>query len=514
MMKRVIGLVLCLMLLASSVQAVGEEIFDNTQAQKLLLQFLDGSGMKGAVAVEVNGEKEWAQRLSALNGRSIQLTAIDDSELGGFQYLMYINEQGEKTAQSEIFSDGSGTGWLRSDFLPDTLVSFPAKTELLSSLSNLDAGNPSWYISALRLMLISQNSWKESWEPRLTDAYLSIDSWMNAMGGTPMVLDTEKGKVMLYRCEISVDALKAQMKAMLPLLLGNEELMTLLSRQVSREQEALYLHEGYQWYYEQCIDHMPLTGSVVLERQVTALGEPVSMLLSLPVTGLGKLKEIDISQEGNARQLSLIYEDKAVRISGEVLGEQINEGEISYQVDGEKNLLAHYTLQSSSKEGMDEKGRNTERYEWSIKATPALEQVSEGELSDYIDFAPFQMDGTLLLYSLPEAYRPTTMELVANLQVDECDVKVQAKLKTSSSWEIPSAPQQAASWDLATMTKEERATLWEDWLKNLFLGLSVFEPADPAATEAPMEAPTEATAQQPESTVIPLPDMTAAPDGE
>lgn len=509
-MKRVMSLALCLMLLIASVQAVGEEVIDNTQAQKLLLQFLDGSGMKGAASVEVSGEKEWAKRLSALNGRSLQLTAIDDGKLGGFQYLMYVNEQDEKIAQSEIFSDGSGTGWLRSDFLPDTLVSFPAKIELLSSLSNLDAGNPSWYISALRMMLISQSSWEESWEPRLAEAYLSIDSWMNAMGGTPTVLDTEKGKVMLYRCEISVDALKAQMKAMLPLVLGNEELMSLLSRQVSPEQEALYLHEGYQWYYEQCIDQMPLTGSVILERQVTAMGEPVSTLLSLPVTGLGKLKEIDLSQEGNVRQLSLIYEDKAVRISSEMLDDQMTEGEISYQVDGEKNLLAHYTLQSSSEEGMDEKGRNTERYEWSIKATPALEQVSEGELSDYIDFAPFQMDGSVLLYSLPESFRPTTMELVADFQVDECDVKVQAKLKTAASWDLPAAPEQEANWDLATMTKEERATLWEDWLKNLFLGLSVLEPAAPAATEAPTEAP----AQQPESTVIPLPDMTAAPDGE
>lgn len=503
-MKRMVCLLLSLLLLFTSVMAVAEKDA-NTQPEKMMLQFVNGSGIKAAVFIQTSGNKEWARRLAALNDRNIQFSMIDGTRNNGFQYMLYLREGDQMAAKSEILSDGNGTGWIRSDFLPDSLISFPTEHDVISSLAGLDTENPAWYLSALRMLLVSETSWQESWEPRLAEAYLSLDSWMNAMGGTPEILDTDEGKRMLYRCEISADELKKQMKAMTSLLLGNQQLMSLVSKQVSREEEALYLHEGYQWYYEQCIDALPLEGSIVLERQVTALGETVSTMLSLPVAGVGTLKEINLSQQDKTSRLSLIYADKTLTVTGEKLDDTMTEGEFRYQAEGEKSIFAHYTLQTTFEEGVVDNDRNTETYTWLLKAEPALSQADEAE--NVLDFAPVQLDATALLYSRQGDKRVTTMEYVMTLDADECRVEVTAKAKSSNEWDLPAAPAERVTRDLTDMTAEERAELWQDWCANFLLGVSVL-PKQASGTEAPQ--PTEAP-ELPEATVIPIPEMTAAP---
>ncbi len=512
-MKRILCLVLALTLCLTAAPALAAEKATPLM-QKLALQYVKGSGLRGLVTLNVTGDRPWAQLLSALNDTPLQLRFIDG--IGeGFQYKLYLTDaDGAETGVSEIFSDGSGTAWIRSDFLLDTLVSFPTETDLLSSLTGLGVDNPTWYLAALRLLLMTGESWTESWNPQLADASLALDSWMNSFAGTPAILDQEDGKVMLFRSEIPAEEIKRQLKALIPMLLGNEELMILAGRQVTRAQEELYLNAGYAWYYDQCIDALPLTGSIVLERQATVLGEPVSMLMSFPIAGMGTLKEISISQEESTAALTLIWAEKTLSVTAITSeGTGITSGEVRYLKDEGDSFTAAYTLRSTSETGTDDSGRDTETYTWTLTLDPLPEETGEG----YVAFSPIQLKAQALLYSKPGDFNPTTLELSSAAVIDGCDVSLAVKLRTTSLWELPAAPTAAATRSLSDMTPDERTALAQDWLANALLAIAAAKPQPTAEpTAEPTVEPTEPTAEpaaEPavEATAEPLTEPDAAP---
>lgn len=508
-MKRFVCLIMALMLCLTCLSVTAEEAASTTQLQKLMLQYIKGSGLRGLITLNVEGDKPWAQLLSALNDTPIQLRCIDGiSE--GFQYKLYLTgENGEEQNLTQIFSDGSGTAWLQSDFLLDTLVSFPTELDLLSSLAGLDVDNPTWYFIALRMLLMTEESWTESWEPQLADASILLDSWMNAYAGTPAILDEGDGKIMQFRCEIPAEDIKQQLKTLVPLLLENQELMTLAGRQVSREQEDIYLNAGYEWYYDQCIDALPLSGSIVLERQATVLGEPVSMLMSFPVAGPGTLKEVSILQSGNTAGLTLTWEEKTLSITsvtaaGDGSSEQLS-GEIRYLLQDGEGFSADYTLVSSKANGTDNDGRDTETYTWDITLTP--DSGAEGS------FSPVQIKAQALLYSKAGDFNPTTLEFSSAATIDDCNVSLALKLRTTSLWELPAAPDERVTRSLSSMTPDERATLLEDWVANALLSLAAqksLPTAAPAEEIALPEAETAAPEETP--TAMPITVITEAPE--
>lgn len=492
-MKRFVCLIMALVLCLTCLSATAEDASQMPQLQKLMLQYIKGSGLRGLITLNVEGDKPWAQLLSALNDTPIQLRFIDGIS-DGFQYKLYLTgEDGAEKNLSQIYSDGSGTAWIQSDFLLDTLVSFPTELDLLSSLAGLDVDNPTWYFSALRMLLMTEESWTESWEPQLADASMLLDSWMNAYAGSPTILDQGDGKIMQFRCEIPAEDIKQQLKALVPVLLENQELMTLAARQVSREQEDLYLNAGYEWYYNQCIDALPLSGSIVLERQATVLGEPVSMLMTFPVAGFGTLQEVSILQAESTASLTLTWEEKtlsitAVTTAGDDGSEQLS-GEISCQPKDGDGFAADYTLVSKKATGMDDNGRDTETYTWDITLTPDAGAENS--------FSPIQLKAQALLYSKAGDFNPTTLEFSSAATVDECTVSLALKLRTTSLWELPAAPDERVTRSLDSMTPDERTTLLEDWVANALLALaaqkSMSTEAPATESAAPEETPNPMT---------------------
>lgn len=515
-MKRIVCLALALLLCLSLPLAQAEQA-QIPQLQKLLLQVVKSSGLRGVVTLNVSGDKPWAQLLSALNDWPLQLRIIDGvSE--GFQYKLYWNDENDtETAVTDIFSDGSGTGWIRSDFLLDTLLSFPTETDLLSSLTGLDVDNPTWYFAALRMLLMTEESWTTSWTPQLNEAFLALDSWINSLADSPAVLTQDDGKVMQFRCEISSDQLKQEMKQLVSMLLENEALMTLVGRQVSRAQESAYLNAGYLWYYNQCIDALPLTGNVVLERQMSIQGETLSARMTFPVAGFGTLQQVTLSQQDGATALELVWQEKSLTITArEAADASSTTGEILYTVAEGDGLSASYALASTAQYGVDDSMRDTESYTWELSLAPIPGEADH----TYADFAPVQLKAEALLYSKSGDFNPTTLELTAAAAIDECTVSLATKLRTTTQWSLPDAPADEGI-NLADLTPETRSALLQDWLANGLLAFAARTrvTAVPEATSVPEDAAatqgvtllTEAPTATPEP--INPPNPTEAPEG-
>ena len=130
-MKRILCLLLAAALLLCAIGASAEKY--STEPEKLLLQFKKGSGLKGTISVNATGPDEWAKTLSAMNGQTLQLRALDEGA-SGFQYRLYVEDEEQgMVCMTEAVGDGT-TGYITSDFLPGKTYTLPATEGFVSAM--------------------------------------------------------------------------------------------------------------------------------------------------------------------------------------------------------------------------------------------------------------------------------------------------------------------------------------------------------------------------------------------
>lgn len=490
-MKRIVSLMLCIALaLACAPVRAAEEDY-SSQTEKLWLQFANGSGVKGSVKAEITGDAAWASMLSPLSGVEFQFRA-QDGRSSNYHYRLYVSDAGEMTAMTEMYSPDGTMGYIRSDFLTDTVLSFASGSEAFASLCDLGSENPTWYSVGLKLLLLPDEVWNASWAPQLEGARLMLDSYLATYASEPEMISVDGESRILIRFEIPADDIRTGMKALLGALLDNSQLMTLLGRQASDEQKLLYLHRGYSWYYEKIINELPLTGSVLLERQLTTKGEERSTMCILPIADskLG-LREIAISQSDGVKEVSLVMSDRTVSwsASGQLPGDM--EGYFHIDRDEGKSLRVMYRLHGEQSATDDDNGRNHELYDWTLTAVPDLSGASTAELIEgkYVDFDEAVFHLNAHFYSKPGDTTPVTLKLQASAGLPGGKVQLTADLKSASPWHAPEAPQ-GRMVSLESLTAEERGALLNDWFSNGLLMLSVMRDAQ-LATDTDL---TEATA--------------------
>lgn len=489
-MKRVLCLLLCMMLLCAQ-SAFAAELYDS-QPEKMTLQFLRGSGIKGSMTLTATGDAPWAAALQPISGVEMQLRALD-GQSEGYQYRMYVSQNGQTSALTEIMSDGGSQAYLQSEFLLGNTYVLPAEADLLSTLAGLNRENLTWYSAGIRMLQINGSTWQESWAPELEPIYQSIDTWLIPYAAAPEVMTMDGEKQMLVRYEVPAADVKAEMKALLPQLLSNQRLMGRVRSQATTEQADLYLHEGYLWYYEQVIDALPLEGKVVLERRVTTMGEDRGMLMTFPVAGVKGLKEITLQTEGEKVSATLLFNDKTVEWSSTPSGERNTMGTLRVLCDEGKSLSVGYELMQDVRKSVDESGRTSENYIWRLNAQPELSNVEESARERYITFDPMAVDISAVFSSKSGDTTPVTLNLKANVMMSGSALELAATMKSASPWKLPEMPTENLV-DLMALSAEERTALWQDMLANAMLTLADLRPA-PVATMTDLATPTDMEVQ-------------------
>ena len=309
-MKRILSLVLCLMLACSCALA---ETAD-TLPKKFNRQLTGGNGIRGYMSITASGVADWLNNLLPFTATDIQIRAIgekqgemsesirDDDD---WQIRFYAKDsQDKEVGTTWLYGDPAGV-YFQSELLPGSVLAVPVEqVNLLYQLMRGDyadlffsfdplamkaagaQGNVPAYQAVANLLGIPAEEWEAKWLPVVEKYFLHLDLWL-AGYGDPFAMTGESGALtMSANYQIPAEDLKTQAKYVIGQMLYDNDLMTLLLPYVTMEQRMTYLNPTMVYFYEACIDALPLEGDIILSREMSARGEIVSAKVSLPIPQL------------------------------------------------------------------------------------------------------------------------------------------------------------------------------------------------------------------------------------
>lgn len=541
-MKRFLCILTCLLLLLTGAAAEG----GNTPVNIFRKQFIVGGfGFGGTVYVSASGVAPWLDVILPFTGAKLQLRAIGESQgekidqVGGndrWQAKMYTKDaQGEVQGLTYLYGDAEAI-YLKSDLLPDTLLTAPVKDvhipyqlvdqEFLSLLTAFDPmglmvpqedGNVEAYSALAALAQISDEEWASDWEPVLEKYYTEIDMWLSAYGAAPEVSGATGNLTMKSAYKIPAEDLKAEAKYLIGLMMYDYELQALLVPHFTDEQRMIYLNPSLVYFYEYCIDMLPLNGSIYLEREVTAKGETISTSVSMPVPALPeeltaplneKLAEVfalpynDILSDVQSFSYQKAGGDVSISIASPsrtisfIVDENVSNAE-TQQVEGfvritpapgndEAPLSAAFTYKTSHRIWEDDEWvmhEDTSVY-LSIEPDTSLMDADDPFRSSYIDFPALLLDATVNYSQQTDMEgRPVKLAVEIRTVLPDAEVSITASLKTAEKWAHEDLPTEGAE-DMTLMDDARRETLLAEAAIN---ALEAMTPAVPETTQDPVQ---------------------------
>lgn len=492
-MKKLICLVMSLMLIMLSVTAYAT--VEYSLWEKWQRQVAFGNGIKGTLTVDVSGEAEWAKLLAPLSGVPLQIRAIHDGDI--FQYRLYAEKDEEMLGLTQLYGDGQAI-YLKSELLPETLLSLTTGGDVLNSLAGVQAEeSPSLYSAMMNILNVPQTTWEGKWQPALSPYEEAIELWLESYASAPSVKRAEDGSAtVLVRYDIPQEALKNQIKAMWGNVLEDAVLLPLLQGQLNQAQQDAYLNPNLKYYYDQVIDALALSGNVVLEREMTAKGEAVRTEMTFPLDNDG-WTQLQVKQIDQTTSFDLQGKDKQFLV--ETTKTASNDSSAAYQGricivpedKAKKAFAAAFTLVETKSSSTDEDTRSHDISNWTVKLQPDEEFSGEG----WEEFEPMELTARVHLSSKKLQSNAVTFEVDLGLKLADAEVAVALHLSTRSKYVMDELPTQGAA-DIAAMEEAERTQLLIDLGMN---GLTVLqmmnqETAEPAATESVEPMPTETPA--------------------
>ena len=143
--------------------------------------------------------------------------------------------------------------------------------------------------------------WESMWQPALEEYLNELELWLADYAAEPDTM-TENGElVMRVSYVIPADDVKEQTKLMWKQALYDETLLTLLRPMMTEEQQAAYLNPALGYFYDACIDALPLSGDLRLSRKFSARGDTLSVAVALPLPQNAWGYDADLPAGGAAR---------------------------------------------------------------------------------------------------------------------------------------------------------------------------------------------------------------------
>jgi len=547
-MKRFLCIMLCLTLFIPSALAAT----DVTPTKKFRQQIVTGgNGIRGTLTISASGVAEWVELLSPFTAATLNLRAIgekqgDKSEMisddDDWQIKLYVKDDaGEQKAVTYLYGTPDGM-WFQSELLPDVLLTVPARNlQLLYQLidgewpgiltaidpfslnGRSDSGNERAYSAIAEMLQISADEWEKSWEPVMGKYYTEMDLWLSLYASAPSVAGGTGNLTMSSVYTIPAEDLKEQAKYIIGRMIYDSELQNLLLPYVTVEQRMLYLNPSLVYFYEYCIDALPLNGNIILKREMTAKGETTSMSVSLPLTDLPEevtaplgelmagifslpyqniftdLERITLTQSGSDVSISLASPQRSISL---IVDEAASNAEsvlwegfvrITPAVgNDEAPLSAAFTYKSSRKLWEDEEWVKHEDYSYFLAAEPDFSLTAEDDpfRSSYLDFPPVSLEADLA-YSLEtdKANRPVDLDIRLSAILPDAEFSVTADLRTGNPWEHAVLPVSGGE-ELLALSSESCSELKQLLLENAVKLMSNIGgvPEVPAAIENPSDA--------------------------
>lgn len=553
MMKRLLCLVLCLMLF---VPAAFAETAD-TLPKRFNRQLTGGNGVRGYMSITASGVAEWLNMLLPFTATQIQIRGIgekqgemsesvmDDDD---WQVRFYVkNDNDQEIGTTWLYGDPQGV-YFRSELLPDTLLSVPVEqVNLLYQLLRGDyeelffafdpmemkapgaQGNASAYEAVANLLGIPAEDWAERWLPVLEKYFLQLDLWLAGYGDPGFVTGETGALTMTATYEIPADELKAEAKYIIGQMLYDTELQNLLLPYVTLEQRMTYLNPGMVYFYEACIDALPLNGDIILSREMSALGEIVSAKVSLPVPALpekiaapvGKaaaalfglpyedlldgVDRIEFTQNESVKGITLTGAKRSVSIQADVtaLDEYTTafDGTISIvaaEGSQEQSLAAEFDCKVSHKIWADEKYLDHDTSTFVLSIEPAQDTMSGTAAEGMDEFKPVSIAWTVDYRNNPHQENSAVqVNYTLDVMVPDASVQAEAVLRITPQLTMAALTTDGAI-PVDTISDERKTELLNEFVSNAITTMAnLFGEAAAIENDAPT------TAGEPEPTSVP-----------
>ncbi|MGN1367484.1 MAG: hypothetical protein ACI4WX_01330 [Aristaeellaceae bacterium] len=540
MMKRLLCLVLCLLLAIPSAMA---ETADTLQ-KLFVRQLTGGNGARGYISLSASGVADWLNLLLPFTATEIQVRAIgqkqgdmsetvDDDD--DWQIRFYVKDSdGQEAGTTWLYGNPKGM-YFQSELLPDTLLTLPVTqvnllyqlfrgefADLFFAFDPLDLsapganGNASAYTAVAEVLGIPADTWTADWLPVLDKYFTHIDLWLAGYGESSIVSENTGSLTMSASYSIPVDDLKAEAKYLIGQMMYDNDLQNLLLPYVTMEQRVTYLNPQMLYFYEACIDALPLNGNVVLSREMSAMGEVVSTAMELPLPPLpdeltatvGKaakallhlsdenllegVERLVMRQSGQEKTFTLSSSKHTVTLSAAgttAAGSTDLSGTISI-LPGQNGqgdaVTAAFSYALSNRVWQDEKYLNHDTTEFALAIKP---------VDDEAQFQPLELAWTLDYRNNPSQQdSPVQVNLNVDAKLPDAQITAEAVMRITTQMKMETLPTTGAedAGKLTDTRKEELLNSFVLGMANLVTSQNTSEPesTEPAATDVPEPAPT------------------------
>lgn len=517
MMKRILCMLLCMLMAAPAALADNGE----TPMKRFRKQVITGgNGIGGAVYISASGVADWVGVLLPFTAGKMNIRLIGQAQgdkadgvddVNDWQFKIYTKDAQEQLhAITHLYGDQNAM-YFQSELLPDVLLTLPVEDvqplyqmidgELFGMISAFDplglnvadsTSNTEVYAAMTDLMQIDEEEWTDKWEPVLARYYTNMDMWLSLYTDEPVISGGTGSMTMSAAYRIPSADFKTQMKYIIGMMVYDSELQNLLLPYVTMEQRMLYLNPSLIYFYEYCIDSLPIEGDILLKREMTAKGETIGTTISLPVPHLPQdltkplgemlsnlfdlpytdmledVQRVTFTQAGGDVSIDVACPQRTVSF---IVDEIVSNAE-SAQWEGfiritpavgndEVPLSAAFTYKNSHRIWEDDEWVLHENFLYAFSIAPDLSllEVDDPFRSSYADFAPVSAE-VQLNFSLETepANRPVMLDLRAEVQLPDGMFGVTADLRTLVAWPHEELPTKGAD-DVRTLSEERIAAL-------------------------------------------------------
>ena len=518
-MRKICGIFLTVILMITMISsAVGAGY---TLPEKLELQLLVGSGLKGSFVIQTNADPVLNPLVHSVRNTLFEIRGI--SYEGNQHYYFYQSEENEKMKALTEYCKIDGRGFLRSDFLGESCFLLPTEEQLINSWLKSEGENPSIFPDLLRALF--SNSEADAFSTEGLER--QVEMWISSFSTETSVQSGTGSPKLTQTFRIPLSDLYKAVTELIRTVTTNEAYLSYFQSILSKEQIDTYLNPELGYYYIEAMEQLNMEGDVLFSRTVSTMGELIQSSLILPMDA-DKTGYTSATFKNSVTRKSVFFSGPRGVLYIELPSdfnlkdENISDAEIHFAlIDNEneekKNLALKIVLSKVSDRYEDtEESRVHEKEKYTVSITRETEGLPEEiNVDSFPEMASADMLIEIHYSSKPQPSSPTTVEFSFKVLQGQYDFDLTGILKTASPW-VFSPFDVSGAIDAGSYTKEDFSKLLESWETNAEENLertSEEEQTEESAELNDLDEHTEAAAKD-ETPADDAPDEESEPVGD
>ena len=474
-MKKTVCLLVGIIVLFSCFFAYADQ--DYSLPEKLSKQMAAGNGLKGSITLHTEGNQPILLSLQPFQDVDIQVRGVKKGDLA-YYYLYQSGKDDAQLGLTEFYSDGKQV-FFRSDMLQDQVYLLPGFEDTADLLLPARGGNPSLGSALFRWITLSSQEKKLLLDPIVLDMVDELELWVAPYAEVSPIRALENGTTgMDLTFSIPMKDVKEEILHLMRMLSSGEPGKALLDKILNPEQREIYANTNLEYYYREALDSLDNDYDLQYTRTVSALGDPVSSVLELPLaeerTGF---RSLTIEERGGVTSYTLRDEERLITWISGGTPDWTEISQMSFWIvvrpASEETPKAQELYRAlridvahSSEVSTDEEAVKHLREKWTLSCQRDVSRLPKGEKPENYPDEPVQnAELNLHYFSRNSQSSPTTLEAELKADLKDLQMTLSCRLKTASAWAFTPFNTENAI-DISALTAEELSLKTAEFLAS------------------------------------------------